>query len=140
MFLLAWRQEEPQTDQEPDRAVGFSDALTPHHRESSRLPARRRADYRELSRSTQGRSIWSGDELTRPATVTRNVQAWRHWPPGVGGRVFPRRGPKGRLHYDRSFGVGKNFPRRVAKNLARVQVVIHGIDTNHNDRDARGQL
>ena len=56
--------------------------------------------------------------------------------PGSGLAVdrFPVAGKKGRLHYDRSFRVGKNFPRRVARNLARMQVVIHGIDTNHNHR------
>ena len=54
--------------------------------------------------------------------------------PGSGLAVerFPVAGMKGRINYDRSFRIGKNFPRRVARNLARMQVVIHGIDSNHN--------
>jgi hypothetical protein len=38
----------------------------------------------------------------------------------------------GRINYDRSFRIGDNFPLRIARNLAQMQVVIHGIDTNDN--------
>jgi hypothetical protein len=53
---------------------------------------------------------------------------------GLAVERFPVAGKFGRINYDRSFRIGQNFPWRVARNIARMQVVIHGIDTNHNHR------
>ncbi|MFN2490522.1 MAG: hypothetical protein ABR529_12445 [Actinomycetota bacterium] len=46
---------------------------------------------------------------------------------------FPVADKKGKLDYERTFWIGKNFPRKVAKNLKDFHVVVHGIDVNHNE-------
>lgn len=46
---------------------------------------------------------------------------------------FPVANKKGELEYERTFWIGKNFPRQVARNLQDFQVVVHGIDANEND-------
>jgi len=46
---------------------------------------------------------------------------------------FPVADKRGRIDYERTFWVGKNFPRKVANNIEDFHVVVHGIDTNNND-------
>ena len=46
---------------------------------------------------------------------------------------FPVANSKGKLRYERTFWIGKNFPRKIARNLDDFHIVIHGIDTNNND-------
>jgi hypothetical protein len=46
---------------------------------------------------------------------------------------FPVANKHGKLRYERTFKIGKNFPRAVARHLDDFHVVIHGIDTNHNE-------
>lgn len=51
---------------------------------------------------------------------------------GLAVNRFPVANGNGVLRYERTFTVGENFPRAVARNLKDYQVVIHGIDANHN--------
>lgn len=53
---------------------------------------------------------------------------------------FPVASKKGKLSYKRTFTIGKNFPREVARNLEDYQVVVHGIDANENDMYDFGSL
>jgi hypothetical protein len=46
---------------------------------------------------------------------------------------FPVADKQGRLDYERTFWVGKNFPKKVARNIEDFHIVVHGIDTNNND-------
>jgi hypothetical protein len=52
---------------------------------------------------------------------------------GLAVERFPVANSNGRLNYERTFWVGENFPRQVARNLNDFHIVIHGIDTNNND-------
>ena len=69
-----------------------------------------------------------------PITVSLTKKGDTSPASGLAVARFPVASEKGRVHYDRRFRIGKNFPRRVARNLARMQVVSHGIDTKHNDK------
>jgi hypothetical protein len=51
---------------------------------------------------------------------------------GLAVNRFPVANHEGVLRYHRTFTIGDNFPRSVARNLKDYQVVIHGIDANHN--------
>jgi hypothetical protein len=46
---------------------------------------------------------------------------------------FPVANSNGDLRYERTFTIGENFPAAVARNLKDYQVVVHGIDANHNN-------
>ncbi len=52
---------------------------------------------------------------------------------GLAVNRFPLADKRGRIDYERTFWVGKNFPRRVANNIEDFHVVVHGIDSNNND-------
>lgn len=45
---------------------------------------------------------------------------------------FPVANDNGVVRYERTFTSGENFPAVVARNLKDFQVVVHGIDANHN--------
>jgi hypothetical protein len=51
---------------------------------------------------------------------------------GLAVNRFPVADAHGDLRYERTFTIGKNFPAAVARNLKDFQVVVHGIDANHN--------
>jgi hypothetical protein len=59
---------------------------------------------------------------------------------GLAVERFPVANKGGKLNYERTFTIGKNFPRGVARNLERFQVVVHGIDANDNDMYDFGSL
>jgi hypothetical protein len=59
---------------------------------------------------------------------------------GLAVERFPVANKGGKLNYERTFTIGKNFPRGVARNLERFQVVVHGIDANDNDKYDFGSL
>jgi hypothetical protein len=46
---------------------------------------------------------------------------------------FPVADKHGKLHYERTFKIGTDFSRKIARNLTDFHYVVHGIDTNHND-------
>jgi hypothetical protein len=52
---------------------------------------------------------------------------------GLAVNRFPVADKRGTIDYERTFWVGKNFPRKVANNIEDFHVVVHGIDTNNND-------
>lgn len=53
---------------------------------------------------------------------------------------FPLANKSGELDYERTFTIGENFPRKIARNLEDFQVVVHGIDANENDMYDFGSL
>ena len=53
---------------------------------------------------------------------------------------FPVANKSGELEYERTFTIGKNLPRKVARNLEHYQLVVHGIDANENDMYDFGSL
>jgi hypothetical protein len=68
-----------------------------------------------------------------PITVSLTTKGDTSPASGLAVDRFPVANSKGELDYERTFWVGKNFPREVARNLEDFQVVVHGIDANEND-------
>jgi hypothetical protein len=68
-----------------------------------------------------------------PITISLTTRGDTSAASGLAVNRFPVANKKGELDYERTFWVGKNFPRQVARNLQNYQVVVHGIDANEND-------
>lgn len=68
-----------------------------------------------------------------PITVSLTTRGDASPASGLAVERFPVANSKGKLRYERTFWVGKDFPRKIARNLDDFHIVIHGIDTNNND-------
>lgn len=75
-----------------------------------------------------------------PITISLTTRGDASAASGLAVNRFPVANKAGKLDYERTFTIGKNFPRKVARNLEDFQVVVHGIDANENDMYDFGSL